>query len=291
MNKKRRALFEITIIYVIVGFIGSLTFYLFQGESPLLQLLYADISMTVVTYLFSLLKRNSSTYDPYWSVIPFYFILLWFVFFGGNEWGIYQWISAFVVSFWSWRLTLSWERGWKGWSQEDYRYINFRNQFGKFFEPINFLAIHLFPTIMVFLGMWSLFWVFIFGDIQSQGLFYAGASLSILGIFFEVFADKELDNFRKRENKHKKDILRSGIWAYSRNPNYLGEIVFWFGLLGMGIASDAPIYTAVGAFGMLLMFLLASIPMKDKQMKKNRPASFEKYKREVSKLIPFPPKK
>jgi biotin synthase-related radical SAM superfamily protein len=41
---------------------------------------------------------------------------------------------------------------------------------------------------------------------------------------------------------------------------------------------------------MLMMFLFASIPMKDKQMEKNRPESFAKYKKEVSMLIPLPPK-
>ena len=168
---------------------------------------------------------------------------------------------------------------------------NFRKQFGKFFQPINFLAIHLYPTFIVFLGMWGLFWVFNFGEIQSIMLFYFGAFLSFLGTMLELFADKELDRFRKRENKKKEDILRSGIWAYSRNPNYLGEILFWFGLLGMGLSFGAPGYTAIGSIGMLLMFLFASIPMKDKQMEKNRPEAFASIKKKFQNLFPFPPKK
>ena len=291
MNKKQKALAEITVIYIIVGIIGWATFYFFQNEGVVLRFIYADLSMTIVTYLFSILKRNSSVYDAYWSLIPFYFILLWYVYFDGSQWENYQWIGAIAVSFWSWRLTLSWARGWPGWEHEDWRYVNFRKQFGKFFQPINFLAIHLYPSAIVFLGMWGLFWVFDFGEIQNVTLFYFGAFLSFLGAILELFADKELDRFRKRENKKKEDILRTGIWAYSRNPNYLGEILFWFGLLGMGLAFGAPAYTAIGSIGMLLMFLFASIPMKDKQMEKNRPEAFAKYKKEVSKLIPFPPKK
>ena len=139
--------------------------------------------------------------------------------------------------------------------------------------------------------MWPLFWVFEFGEMQSPALFYLGATLALLGTFLELLADNELDRFRKRENKKKEDILRTGIWAYSRNPNYLGEVLFWFGQLGMGLAFGAPSYTAVGSVGMLLMFLFASIPMKDKQMEKTRPEAFAKYRREVSRILPLPPKK
>jgi len=59
----------------------------------------------------------------------------------------------------------------------------------------------------------------------------------------------------------------------------------------MGLAFGAPWYTSLGSVGMLLMFLFASIPMKEKQMIKNRPDEFEKYKKEVSVLFPMPTKK
>ena len=291
MTKKQNALLQVTAIYIIIGLIGWAAFQYFQEETSVLRFLYADLCMTVVAFFFSLLKRNSSVYDAYWSVIPFYFLVFWFVYFEGGEWEIHQWICALSISFWSWRLTLSWARGWPGWHHEDWRYVNFRHQFGNFFQPINFLAIHLYPTAIVFLSMWGLFWVYEFGVLQSFGLFYFGAFISVLGTILELLADNELARFRKRENPQKEDILQTGIWAYSRNPNYLGEILFWFGLLGMAIAFGAPWYTAIGSIGMLLMFLFASIPMKDKQMVKNRPEAFEKYKNEVSKLIPLPPKK
>jgi steroid 5-alpha reductase family enzyme len=139
--------------------------------------------------------------------------------------------------------------------------------------------------------MWGLFWVFDYGVIENPLLFYIGALLAILGTILELLGDNEIARFRKRENPKKEDILRTGIWAYSRNPNYLGEILFWFGLLGMGFAFGAPWYTAIGSIGMLLMFIFASIPMKEKQMQKNRPEAFLKYKNEVSILIPMLPKK
>ena len=291
MSNKRRALLEVTIMYIIIGAVGWAAYQMLGNEEALMRFLYADLVMTLVTFIFSLIKRNSSVYDPYWTVIPFLFIVQWFIYFGGSDWQIYQWICAIAVSLWSWRLTLSWARGFPGWHHEDWRYVNFRNQFGKFFQPINFLGIHLYPTLIVFLSMWPLFWIYDFGEIRYPILFYSGAFLAFLGTWFEYIADNQLAHFRKRKNKKKEDILDSGIWAYSRNPNYLGEIIFWFGLLGMGMAFNAPWYTSLGSIGMLLMFLFASIPMKEKQMVKNRPEAFKKYKSKVAVLIPMPSKK
>ena len=291
MNEKQKALFQVTLIYLLVGLVGWTTFEYFEDSGIVLRFIYADLAMTLMTFFFSVLKKNSSVYDPYWSLIPFYFVLFWYGYYGGDGWNIYPWICSLAITFWGFRLTLSWARGWPGWQHEDWRYVNFRKQFGKFFQPINFLAIHLFPTVIVFLGMWPLFWVYEFGELENPALFYFGAALAFLGGFLELLADNELDRFRKRKNKKKEDILRTGIWAYSRNPNYLGELLFWFGLLGMGMAFGAPFYTGIGAVGMLLMFLFASIPMKDKQMEKNRPEAFAKYKREVSRILPLPPKR
>jgi steroid 5-alpha reductase family enzyme len=290
MSHKSKAILEITVYYLLIGLTGWLVFRSLPQEEAIFRFLYADLAMTGVTFFFSLLRKNSSVYDAYWSLIPFFFLLGWYFYYSGDNWAWPQGVAAAVVSFWSWRLTLNWAFGWPGWHHEDWRYVNFRLQFGKFFQPINFLAIHLYPSLIVFLSMLGLFWVFHFGELTSNLLFIAGAILSVVGTLFELVSDFELSKFKNRPNKKPSDLLRSGLWAYSRNPNYLGEILFWFGLMGMGFGFGAPWYTAIGPMGMLAMFLFASIPMKEKRMLKNRPEAFLKYKKEVSSLIPLPPK-
>jgi steroid 5-alpha reductase family enzyme len=282
---------EVAVYYLLIGLTGFFVFQNLHQEEVIWRFFYADLAMTGATFFFSVLRKNSSVYDAYWSVIPFFFILTWMVFYMGENWDWPQGLAAAVVSFWSWRLTLNWAIGWPGWHHEDWRYVNFRTQFGKFFQPINFLAIHLYPTVIVFLSMLGLFWVFNFGKLESEVLFGIGVMLSFVGVMFELIADYELSKFKNRTNKKSTDLLRSGLWAYSRNPNYLGEILFWFGLMAMGFGFGAPWYTAIGPIGMLAMFLFASIPMKEKRMMKSRPEAFQKYKQEVSVLIPLPPKK
>ncbi|NLR90126.1 DUF1295 domain-containing protein [Flammeovirga agarivorans] len=287
MKQKQKDLLEVTLIYLIIGFAGFYTYLEIDVRDTVFRLLVSDLVMTVICYIFSVFKKNSSTYDAYWSVIPFYMLIFYFYDFSGASWGIPQWICAFVISAWSWRLTLSWARGWPGWNHEDFRYVNFRNQFGKFFQPINFLAIHLYPTLIVFASMWGVLYVYNGATLTIPYLFYLGALTSLIGTGFEYFADNELDKFRKRENPKKEDILKTGIWAKSRNPNYLGEMMFWFGVAMMGVSFSAPWYTTLGSIGMWAMFMFASIPLKDKQMMKNRPEAFIEYKKEVSRVLPF----
>ncbi len=291
MSNKSLALLEITLYYLIIGLSGLVVFLYLPQEEVIWRFFYADLAMTVVTYFFSFIRKNSSVYDAYWSLVPFYFLLIWYVFYSETSWSWPQFLAAAAVSFWSWRLTFNWAIGWPGWHHEDWRYVNFRLQFGKFFQPINFLAIHLYPTVIVFLSMLGLFWVFNYGELINGLLFGFGVTLSFVGTLLELVADNELRKFKNRPGKKQSDLLRSGIWAYSRNPNYLGEILFWFGLMGMGLGFGGPWYIAIGPMGMLAMFLFASIPMKEKQMLKNRPEAFLKYKEEVPTLLPLPLKK
>jgi steroid 5-alpha reductase family enzyme len=245
--------------------------------------------MTLVTFGFSIYKKNSSVYDAYWSVIPFYFVLLWFVQ-NGVFWTPLQAITALVISLWSWRLTHNWYRSWPGWEHEDWRYVNFRKQFGKHFQWINFSAIHLYPTCIVFLSMSGLFWLFDETDKEFNLLAVAGNLIAFIGILLEFFADNSLYKSRNDPNRQKGISIRTGLWKYSRNPNYLGEMLFWIGLALVGLGVAAPIWTALGALGMVLMFIFASIPMKEKRLLETR-TDFEKYKAEVSMIIPLPPKK
>jgi steroid 5-alpha reductase family enzyme len=264
--------------------------YLFiNPENEMLRFFIADLVMTVVVFAFSLLKKNSSAYDAYWSVIPFYFVLLW-AYDSMGQWEAAHYLTAFSISFCSWRLTHNWYRSWSGWEHEDWRYVNFRNQFGKYFQWINFSAIHLYPTLIVFLSMTGLFFLFDGNSHETNVLIILGNIISIVGTLLELFADNVLYKERNNPNRIKGTTIRIGLWKYSRNPNYLGEILFWIGLALIGFGAGAPLWTGLGATGMLLMFVFASIPMKEQRLLKTR-TDFQAYKKEVSMIVPMPPSK
>jgi steroid 5-alpha reductase family enzyme len=280
---------SITLIYLFIALSGIWSFYFVPVESMIVKFLVADLVMTVITFLFSLWKRNSSVYDAYWSVIPFYFVVGWICLFG-SSFTYLHWMMVFVISFWSWRLTLNWFRSWPGWAHEDWRYVDFRNSLGKHFQWMNFFGIHLYPTLIVFLSCSGLFWFFNPSAPITTGLAITGGVIAFIGALFEFFADNTLYAYRNRKDKIPGGVLREGLWKYTRHPNYLGEMLFWIGVALAGLSAGAPLWTILGAVGMVAMFLFASIPMKENRMLASRPEAFKKYQEEVSKLIPLPPK-
>ena len=146
-----------SIIIVIFAYLfciasGIYSLHLFYDTSALWQIFIADIIATVILFIFSILFSNSSLYDPYWSVIPPFIVFYWIYIIPDGVFLPRQILILFLISLWSIRLTLNWVRGWKGMHQEDWRYEEIASKTGKLYWLVSFLGIHLFPTILVFLG-------------------------------------------------------------------------------------------------------------------------------------------
>jgi steroid 5-alpha reductase family enzyme len=283
-NRNYGDLLQVALIYIVIAISGYLTWHYTQSMGEVQAFLIADIVMTVVCFLFSIVKKNSSVYDAYWSVIPFFFIVMWSYLHPSTP-SIYHFIAFAVVFIWSWRLTLNWIRSWPDFSHEDWRYTKLSADTGAMYPLVNFFGIHLFPTLLVFGGMWPMFFMFQ-NSISSLVLFILGAIVSFIGTLFEFFADNELAKFRRRPNPKVSEILDTGLWSRCRHPNYLGEMLFWIGLFIIGLSFGAPLYTGVGALSMILLFVFASIPMKEKRMMQRRPDNFMSYKARVPLLLP-----
>ena len=69
-----------------------------------------------------------------------------------------------------------------------------------------------------------------------NNIFFGGLFVFILGFSIEIIADHQKTIFRKDE-KNKDKFISTGLWAYSRHPNYFGEIMLWFGISVMSFSS------------------------------------------------------
>lgn len=284
MNSRTRALVEIVILYLLTAAAGVLTYASTTGDE-IVRFLLADLVMTAVVFVMSVAKRNTSAYDAFWSVIPFCFIVGLWLLYGDTTWSSSAWAVAAVVGAWSWRLTFNWARGWTGWHHEDWRYVMFRERMGRNFVWINVFGLHLYPTLAVFLACVPLFWI-AQPTQEIVWLMAMGVGISWLGVWFEFQADNELADFRNRAGRNPEDLLDTGLWARCRNPNYLGEMLFWIGLAVCGVAAGGPWYVASGALGMVVLFITASIPMKEQRMLARRP-SFSDYVQRVPMVLPL----
>ncbi len=268
--------------YVIALILGYLSFsYFTKDMNTLYATLIADIICTLVIFIFSVITNNSSIYDPYWSVIPPFIILLWLKNVG---FAINSYIILGIYLIWSIRLTYNCLVNWKGFKHEDWRYAYFRTKFKKAYWFISFFGIHLFPTIMVFLGMLPVYYGIESGTVNNQVLFGLGVLISLIGTTLSYLADYHLSKHRNSANKTK--AINYGIWKYSRHPNYLGEITFWLGSFIIGMSYDYHHYfTIIGFLGMVILFNAYSIPAMEKRLL-NSKDDYREIINEVPRLIP-----
>ena len=252
-----------------------------------LEIISAHLTATFVIFSFSLVYKNSSLYDPFWSVMPF-FIFLYLVFHVQVE---NSSISRLIligipITYYAIRLTWNWSKGWEGLNDEDFRYLNLYATFGNFKWFINLFGIHLFPTLIVNVCLFPLYYAI---SINSEPLNFIDFFFFIFTIFaviLEHVSDEQMHKFRSNKQNISK-TMNQGLWKYSRHPNYLGEILFWFGIFGFSLSQSYDNWwLIVFPISMLLMFVLSSIPMMDNRSLERREDYFE-YMKKTSSLLPI----
>jgi len=276
----------VTFAYLVALAVALWTLMRAGGAHPLGALLVADLVATVIVFAFSMRLDNSSVYDPYWSVAPPLIALYW-IGHATHASALRQAVVTTLVFAWGTRLTYNWVRGWTGLHHEDWRYVDLyaRAKMPKWL--VSLTGIHLFPTVQVFLGCLALVPALArggaaFGFLDCVALVITGGAVLI-----ETVADEQLRRFVR--DGRPGEIMAEGLWAYSRHPNYFGELSFWWGLFLFGFAA-APAYwwTVVGPLAMTAMFLLASIPMLDQRSLGRRPG-YAEHMKHVNALIPWFP--
>lgn len=283
MENRTISFVVIALIYIIAALFGILLGK-FLPYNIFINIFIADIFATIIVFFFAIILNNSSVYDPYWSVAPLFIAILLFV--------SYQPINVInillLISFavWGIRLTANWAYTFPNLTVQDWRYTHFQNKFPKIWQLVNFGGIFLMPTLVVYMCFVPAIALFK-ANIAFNAVSLIGFIITLIAVALETFADYQMQSFRK---KGIGKVINEGLWKYSRHPNYLGEILFWWGIYVMAI----PLWNSywwifVGAVINTLMFLFISIPLAENRYIKRE--GYTEYKKSTSMLIPFPPKK
>lgn len=265
MNKTRS--FKIVAaIYLLALIVGGISYYYLRqfGYGTLVSTLITDVLMTIVIFVVSIKINNSSLYDPYWSIIPFFIVVIWM--FDLAYINIFSVTVTVGVFIWAYRLTRNWALDFRGFTHEDFRYVDFRNQFGKLYWLVSFFGIHLFPTLIVLASLVPIHYVFNNG-VTHQALIYIGFIIMVLGALISFVADAQL---REHKRSGRKNSICSGLWKHSRHPNYFGEVFFWLGAFVTSLATEFVILNVLGFVGMLVLFNLYSVPKMESKLLKNK---------------------
>lgn len=269
----------VTLVYVLASVVGILCYNILD-LAFWLRILIADVIATILVFIFSVILKNASVYDPYWSVAPI-------VILGGLsfEYGlnITGWLVLIAVIVWGVRLTLNWAYTFKDLTHEDWRYRMLHQKTGKFYPIINFVGIHMVPTLVVYFCIMPFAYLIATG-IEMNALTIVFFVLCLLSALLQGVSDIQMHKFRKNKNSV---FIRNGVWKYSRHPNYLAEILMWWsaGLMAVFTFMDRP-YLLLGAILNTLLFLFVSIPMAENHQRQ-RKAGFDLYKRQTRMLLPI----
>lgn len=279
----------ITAIYVTASALGIWTFSLNDEMSMLLRLFTADLVATVFVWLCGVLLSNSSVYDPYWSVAPPIMLSGYAIFSGASSLPVILMIVA--IWYWAVRLTWNWAYTFPNLLKQDWRYDMYKEKFPRLWHVVNLTGINLMPTVIVFLAMipgFLLIDIATSSDVHCNIFTWIGTAICISAATLQLISDTQAHGFRR---KHRGEVCTIGLWSHSRHPNYLGEILMWWGIYLLYLTGCAEMETwkefflpAAGAIANTCLFIFISIPMMEKRQLADKPA-YNEYKSKVRMLI------
>ncbi|MFH0915140.1 MAG: DUF1295 domain-containing protein [bacterium] len=244
------------------------------------------VYMTLV-WLLSLVRRDAGVVDSFWGIGFVVAVAAYFVLtegFAGR-----RILVIALTCLWGLRLAVyvTWRNRGKG---EDPRYRAMRAK-----RPDSFWW---YSYLQVFLMQAALLWLVAAPLAASEGgaeparlvaLDFVGLAVWVVGFSFEVAGDTHLALF-KRDPANKGQVLRSGVWRYTRHPNYFGEALLWWGMWLIAAAAHG-YWSAYGPVVITLLLLRVSgVTLLEKNLKESKPG-YAEYVERTSSFIPWFPRK
>lgn len=257
----------ITSLIIVLGITSALFFIAqFKKDNSIIDIAYG-ITFIVVAYMLAFKKLKTDTLASA-SIIILFLISIWGVRLayriymknrGKGEDPRYQ----------AWRLD---------WFKRGARYYFARAYLQIFILQGIIISVVLLPLTLTLVT-----------TAPSNKLLLLGVVLWTIGFIFEVVGDKQLDTFIKDKNK-KSSIMTTGLWKYTRHPNYFGESTMWFGIACVAVSSGVSYIAFLSPFLITYLLLFVSgIPMLEKKWR--GVPEWEVYKAKTSAFIPSPPNK
>lgn len=245
-----------------------------------LVFIYFSIFFVVGTII-----KNNSIVDMGWGIG--FVIIAWFTTWTSGSKFLPNIIITIMITIWGVRLFAHIMKRNLG-RPEDFRYANWRREWGQWVIPRAFLQVYMLQGIFMLIVASP---IIILNSKQSSTFTWTttlGIIIWITGFYFESLGDYQLEQFKKNpENKGK--ILNTGLWKYSRHPNYFGESTMWWGIGLAAFGSGAGFMSFIGPAVITYMLLFVSgVPMLEKSFAK-RPG-YQAYKAVTSVFFPLPPK-
>ncbi len=233
----------------------------------------------------SVARKDASIVDPCWGLG--FVVIAWATIIQSGWQDTRDGVLVVLVTVWGVRLAgyLFWRNHGKG---EDRRYAAMRAKHGKNFWWVSLLTVFLLQGFLMWIISLTIQSGIVFGDSDSFGLLgWIGVALWSVGFFFESIGDYQLAQFKAGLGSDNK-VLRTGLWRYTRHPNYFGNFCIWWGLFL--IAANANSWWTIGCPALMSFLLLrvSGVSLLESDIAERRP-EYADYKRNTSAFFPLPP--
>jgi steroid 5-alpha reductase family enzyme len=246
------------------------------------------LALMSLLWLLSLRLKDASIVDPFWGGG---FVIANWLYFSLTDDGFNgrQWLLTLLVTIWGLRLSFYLLRRNLG-KGEDFRYQTWREEEGGRWWWRSFFKVFLLQGAI----MWIISAPLLAAHISPTPnrliwLDFLAVGVWAVGFFFEAVGDYQLARF-KADPAHKGKLLTSGVWRYTRHPNYFGDAAQWWAYYLFALAAGG----WFTIFSPLLMtyFLryVSGVTMLEKSLKPNKPG-YDDYGRVTNAFIPWFPKK
>jgi len=230
----------------------------------------------LIMFVIGTAEKNNGLVDIGWG-LGFCFVAL-YCFAHLAEGTIRQFLITILVFIWGIRLALYLFKRNKG-KAEDFRYAKWRKDWGKWVYIRGFFQIYMLQGFLMLLIALPIIQINVHYNKGINVLDAIGLVLWIIGFYFEAVGDAQKSKF-KADPRNEGKIMRSGLWAYTRHPNYFGEVLVWWGIFCIAMANGNFFPSIISP--VLVTFLLtkvSGVAMLERKYIGN--AEYEQYKKEV----------
>jgi len=239
----------------------------------------------LLLWALSLRLRNASIVDPFWGAG--FVLVAWTAHGVAGSGGARAGLALLLVTAWGLRLSLHLLRRNAG-HGEDFRYRAMRQSHGAGFWWVSLFTVFLMQGALLWAISLPLQAAVTRGSGPPGALEVAALLVWAVGFAFEAVGDWQLSRFQ-RDPANRGKALDTGLWRYTRHPNYFGDAVQWWAFGLLGVAAGAPWTLVSPALMTFLLLRVSGVALLEKDIALRRPA-YRDYAERTSAFFPWFPR-